>query len=358
MSDQENTPETDPPPAGSGKRRPPPAPDTTGNTDPQERPFPQDAPAEPEIVSPGDLELSEPELESPAISAEAAEAASLDTAAAEAAAVEADAAEAGRLAAPGQPAPAGTEIPDNAGGETPGTADGEAPDTAGRQTPTPEPQAQAQAGDAPTSPGNGPAATPGGATAVSGDSHTVPEHTVPAGPTAADPNGTASAVPKDPAPATGAPEATNRNLRILIAVGAVGIIAVLLVLLFTLLFDTKEDGVLSEDVEPVEVEQGACIQDFEDINSEVDVVTCETPHNSQLVATAEVEDADTYPGSEALTARVEEVCNAVEYSDAAAALPDIRLEKAIPTEESWRQGDRRVDCFVVSPQDLTQSLLR
>lgn len=324
MSDQENTPETGPPPAGSGRRRPPPAPDTAGNTDPQGRPSPQDAPAEPEIVSAGDLELGEPELESPAISAEAAEAASLDTAAAEAAAVEADAAEAGRLAAPGQPAPAGTEIPDNAGGEAPGTAGGEAPGTAGGKTPTPEPQPQPQASDAPTVPGNGPGAAPGGAAAVSG----------------------------------GTPEAPNRNLRILIAVGAAGIIAVLLVLLFTLLFDTKEDGVLSEDVEPVEVEQGACIQDFEDINSEVDVVTCETPHNSQLVATAEVEDADTYPGSEALAARVDEVCNAVQYSDAAAALPDIRLEKAIPTEESWRQGDRRVDCFVVSPQDLTQSLLR
>ena len=324
MSDQENTPETGSPPAGSGRRRPPPARDTAGNTDPQGPPPSQDASAEPEVVSAGDLELDEPTLETPAISAEAAEAASLDTAAADAAAVEADAAEAGRLAAPGQPAPAGTEIPDRANREK--------------------------------MPGNGPAAATGGATAVSAGTDSVPENTVPEDPAASGPP-TATG-PEEPPPASGTPEAPNRNLRILVAIGAVGIIAVLLVLLFTLLFDTKGEGVLSEDVDPVEVEQGACIQGFEDINSPVDVVTCETPHNSQLVATAQYEGTDTYPGSEALAARADETCNAVEYSDAAATLPDIRLEKAIPTEDSWRQGDRRVDCFVVSPEDLTESLLR
>lgn len=339
MSDQENTPEAGSPPAGSGRRRPPPAPDTTGPTDAQDGPTTPDESADPQIVSAGDLDLGEPELETPAISAEAAQAASLDTAAAEAAAVEADAAEAGRLAAPGSPAPAGTEIPDAASGEAPAA---EPPSDAARSAETP--------GSAETHGAAEPAAAPAGATAVPRRGDAGADDPTPAG--------AAPAAPQAAAAGAGAPEGVNRNLRVLIAVGAVGIIAVLLVLLFTLLFDTKEEGVLSEDVEPVELEQGACIRGFEDINSPVDVVTCQTPHNSQLVATAQYEDSDAYPGTEALSARADETCNAVEYSDAAAGLPDIRLEKAVPTEESWRQGDRRVDCFVVSPQDLTQSLLR
>ncbi|MDM7990228.1 septum formation family protein [Arthrobacter sp. zg-Y877] len=151
----------------------------------------------------------------------------------------------------------------------------------------------------------------------------------------------------------------KRNTRLLLVIGGVVLAAVIAILLFVFVFNDKEEGVLSEDVSPIELEAGACLQDWDDVNSSATVVTCETPHDAQLVATDSFTEDAAFPGTGALEERVDEVCAAVKYSDAATQFPGLKLTKSIPTEQTWATGDRRVDCFVFAPegQELTESLL-
>ena len=150
------------------------------------------------------------------------------------------------------------------------------------------------------------------------------------------------------------------NKRLALIIGGVVLAAIIAILLFVFVFNDKGEGVLEENVSPVDVEAGACLSNWEDVNSSADVVTCETPHDAQLVATESYGEDDGFPGTAALEERVNEVCAAVDYADAAADFPDLQLTKSIPTEQTWAGGDRRVDCYVFTPegQELTESLLR
>ncbi|WP_146360673.1 septum formation family protein [Arthrobacter yangruifuii] len=152
---------------------------------------------------------------------------------------------------------------------------------------------------------------------------------------------------------------SNRSTRLLLVLGGVVLAALIAILLFVFVFNDKAEGVISEDVSPVELASGACLQDWEDVNSEATVVTCDTPHSAQLVATESLPEDAGFPGTGALEKRVNEVCAEVDYTDAAAGLPDLLLTKSIPTEQTWAAGDRRVDCFVFSPndQELTETLV-
>ncbi|MCC3275839.1 septum formation family protein [Arthrobacter sp. zg-Y20] len=166
-----------------------------------------------------------------------------------------------------------------------------------------------------------------------------------------------------PAPATAAGPAKGtgrRNTKLLLVIGGVVLAAVVAILLVVFVFNGKGEGVVSENVSPVDLEAGACLQDWEDVNSTADVVTCETPHHAQLVASERFEGSDDFPGTAALEDRVNEVCAAVDYADSASSYPDLKVAKSIPTEQTWSNGDRRLDCFVFSPegQELTESLIR
>ncbi|MCC3278204.1 septum formation family protein [Arthrobacter sp. zg-Y40] len=166
-----------------------------------------------------------------------------------------------------------------------------------------------------------------------------------------------------PAPATAAGPAKGagrRNTKLLLVIGGVVLAAVVAILLVVFVFNGKGEGVVSENVSPVDLEAGACLQDWEDVNSTADVVTCETPHDAQLVASERFEGSDDFPGTAALEDRVNEVCAAVDYADSASSYPDLKVAKSIPTEQTWSNGDRRLDCFVFSPegQELTESLIR
>ncbi|MCC3290036.1 septum formation family protein [Arthrobacter sp. zg-Y1110] len=153
---------------------------------------------------------------------------------------------------------------------------------------------------------------------------------------------------------------SKRNTRLLLVLGGVVLAAVVAILLFVFVFNGKEEGVISEDVSPLELADGACLKDWDDVNSSATVVTCETPHNAQLVATDSFTEDAAFPGTGALEERVSEVCAAVEYADAAAESPGLKLTKSIPTEQTWASGDRRVDCIVFAPegQELTESLVQ
>jgi len=151
----------------------------------------------------------------------------------------------------------------------------------------------------------------------------------------------------------------GKTTRALVLLGSILIVVLLGIWLATIIADSnREEGVLEDSVAPVDLEAGACLQDFQSVNSEVTVVTCETPHNAQLVATQSYADSDTFPGTDALAAKAEEVCSSVIYTDAASKYTDLELNRAVPTQSSWDAGDRRVDCFVVAPgEDLTESLI-
>ena len=150
------------------------------------------------------------------------------------------------------------------------------------------------------------------------------------------------------------------NTRLLLVIGGVVLAAVIAILLVVFVFNGKGEGVIDENVSPVDLEAGACLQGWENVNSEADVVTCETPHDAQLVASETFTGGDGFPGTAALEERVNDVCDAVDYADSASSYPDLKLAKSIPTEQTWSNGDRRLDCFVFSPegQELTESLLR
>lgn len=178
----------------------------------------------------------------------------------------------------------------------------------------------------------------------------------------------ASAVPADSRRARRTREAEEaaargkgpgKTTRTLVLLGSILIVVLLGIWLATVIADSNRgEGVLEDSVSPVDLEAGACLQDFQSVNAEVTVVTCETAHNAQLVATSTYADSDTFPGTDALAAKAEEVCSSVIYTDAASKYTDLELNRAVPTQNSWNTGDRRVDCFVVAPSDeLTESLI-
>lgn len=122
------------------------------------------------------------------------------------------------------------------------------------------------------------------------------------------------------------------------------------------------DGIIAENLSPLELEAGACILGFDAANVSADVttVTCTTPHNAQLLATTSLpEDAD-FPGEAALNASGDELCNSVPIDeDAAAGYSGLTLTQVTPTSGTWAEGDRRIDCFVVSDEGnvITDTLL-
>ncbi|MBG6189453.1 hypothetical protein IWX64_000373 [Arthrobacter sp. CAN_A212] len=111
------------------------------------------------------------------------------------------------------------------------------------------------------------------------------------------------------------------------------------------------DGIIAENVLPLDIEEGQCLRDFVDINSESTVVTCSTPHNAQLLATAFYAEGDAFPGDDALALRAQEVCDGVDLDEGTAArYENLELLRVTPRQGSWSEGDRRVDCVVTSSE--------
>lgn len=108
------------------------------------------------------------------------------------------------------------------------------------------------------------------------------------------------------------------------------------------------DGVIAENVTPFDFKSGQCFIDFKAATQNATVVTCETPHAAQLVGTYFYKEADKFPGKDALNVQAEKFCGAVELNDKAADYPALRNSYGLPSEGTWQEGDRRIDCFVVS----------
>ena len=111
------------------------------------------------------------------------------------------------------------------------------------------------------------------------------------------------------------------------------------------------DGIIAENVLPLDLEEGQCLRDFVDINSTSTVVTCSTPHNAQLLASDFYADDAEFPGDDALALRAQEVCDSVDLDETAAArYENLELLRVTPRQGAWSDGDRRVDCLVTSDE--------
>ncbi|MBF4460972.1 MULTISPECIES: hypothetical protein [unclassified Rathayibacter] len=94
---------------------------------------------------------------------------------------------------------------------------------------------------------------------------------------------------------------------------------------------------------------GECLQPFSSAwAEEFTVVSCDTAHAGQLVATGSLTDAS-YPGQQALAVSVASLCQAQGVIDveAATAVGDVQVAGTFPvTQEQWDAGERSYYCFV------------
>ena len=92
---------------------------------------------------------------------------------------------------------------------------------------------------------------------------------------------------------------------------------------------------------------GDCFKDFDPSAPDAEVVACASPHSAQLVAVHQYAAGDSYPGSTAMKATGREACQAAPLSSKTSGY-ELKYRIAYPSPDSWRRGDRRVDCYIVS----------
>lgn len=105
--------------------------------------------------------------------------------------------------------------------------------------------------------------------------------------------------------------------------------------------------------------KGDCFADFDAAANSGDKVDCAAPHSAQLVGVESAGDNEDYPGRDALEQRAGQLCK-----DPSVALPEdtshLKQRSAYPSQDGWKGGDRRMDCYIVSTDGntLTASFLR
>ena len=150
---------------------------------------------------------------------------------------------------------------------------------------------------------------------------------------------------------------SNRPL-LLAAAAAVVLLGLLVWLVISLLGEADHDDL----VDPSSISAGECLADFTAITEDAAVVDCSEPHNAQLLASESYPEDAAFPGRDQLSARAEASCAAASGSvdpDAVTEDLEITLLRATPTEGTWADGDRRVDCFAVieNGATVTRSLI-
>lgn len=111
-------------------------------------------------------------------------------------------------------------------------------------------------------------------------------------------------------------------------------------------------------VEATAYAKGDCFADFDATAASGNRVPCAQPHSAQLVGVEKAADSEAYPGRDALEQRAGQLCKASEVK-----LPQdisaLKQRSAYPSEDGWKSGDRRMDCYIVSTNGntLTTSFL-
>jgi hypothetical protein len=107
-------------------------------------------------------------------------------------------------------------------------------------------------------------------------------------------------------------------------------------------------GQLPQDgVGALDYQLGDCFENFDPEATESRVVACTTGHSAQLVAVHRYAESDSYPGIAALREKGREICQGAALTDAVANYV-LMQRNAYPSDTSWAQGDRRVDCYVTA----------
>jgi hypothetical protein len=92
----------------------------------------------------------------------------------------------------------------------------------------------------------------------------------------------------------------------------------------------------------------------------VRTVDCDKAHDAEVTGAFTLDGADGYPGSEEADADVQERCQAINdaYVDPAAVPSNAELYYYVPTEDSWRIGDRTVTCAYAATEGKLTGTLR
>ncbi len=112
------------------------------------------------------------------------------------------------------------------------------------------------------------------------------------------------------------------------------------------------DGVIAKEVPAAQLELGDCLTDYTGPNEPATVVTCSTPHVAQLVGRKVYAEEDSYPGDDALVASAQEFCTSLELE----VPEDLDTETTLtrPIADTWKTGDRTVDCLMVLKSGTTE----
>lgn len=115
----------------------------------------------------------------------------------------------------------------------------------------------------------------------------------------------------------------------------------------------------AERVAWADLEVGQCIPyvDWEEDVYYVPVVSCDDPHTDEVFVTFDIEDGD-FPGNEEVSRIADERCLAEFETFVGHAYADSVLDFywSVPTQRTWRMGDREVVCIVYSYDDVTGTL--
>lgn len=118
------------------------------------------------------------------------------------------------------------------------------------------------------------------------------------------------------------------------------------------------DGLPLDGVGALDYQLGDCFENFDPEATESRVVPCTSGHSGQLVAVHRYPESDSYPGIAALREKGREICQGAGLTDAVANYV-LMQRNAYPSDTSWEQGDRRVDCYVTADKGniITESLI-
>lgn len=115
------------------------------------------------------------------------------------------------------------------------------------------------------------------------------------------------------------------------------------------------DGIIATGLTPQLFEPGDCLTDFTSVGEPATVIECDQPHEAELVGRQTFAKSDSYPGTEQMRAAAEEFCGSVPLTGTAQA--PVVIQVSNPSEGSWADGDRRVDCLATTTEGTLNEAL-
>lgn len=114
-------------------------------------------------------------------------------------------------------------------------------------------------------------------------------------------------------------------------------------------------------VDPFDVTVGECVGATTGAGevTEVPVVPCSAPHVGEAYESVTMDDAEVFPGDEAVVEAARGCEQPFEdFIGVALAVSQLKVTYFHPTAESWAKGDREILCIVSDPVGATSGSLR